>query len=166
MTGSPASARAATGRGTFPPAPPVPGRAAAFARRRFTIALTVLVAVAACAPLPRREAPHRPPARSEPTKAEQLLTSGIRLYENGDYENASRALQSALDDGLERDAQRVAAHKYLAFIHCVSGRERQCRDEFRRALDINPRMELEPAESGHPIWGPVFRSVKQQKRSP
>lgn len=117
----------------------------------------------ACAPLPRREAPRRPAVRTEPTKAEQLLTSGIRQYENGDYENASRTLQTALDDGLERDAQKVAAHKYLAFIHCVSGRERQCRDEFRRALDINPRMELEPAEAGHPIWGPVFRSVKQKR---
>jgi hypothetical protein len=35
-----------------------------------------------------------------------------------------------------------------------------CRDEFRAALDIDPSMQLEPAEAGHPVWGPVFRSVK------
>ena len=162
MTGSPASARATAGRGTLPAVPLVPGRT--IPGRWPAIVLTVLVAISACAPLPPHEAQRRPAVRTEPTKAEELLTTGIRLYENGDYDRASRALQGALDMGLDRDAQKVAAHKYLAFIHCVSGRERQCRDEFRRALDINPRMELAPAEAGHPIWGPVFRSVKQQKR--
>jgi hypothetical protein len=30
-------------------------------------------------------------------------------------------------------------------------------------LDLNPALELEPAESGHPIWGPVFRSLKARR---
>ena len=57
----------------------------------------------------------------------------------------------------------MKAHKYLAFIHCVSGRQRPCRDEFRKAIEINPSMELEPSETGHPIWGPEFRSAKARK---
>jgi len=48
----------------------------------------------------------------------------------------------------------------VAFIHCSENRSRQCRDEFRKALAIDPDMELAPAEAGHPTWGPIFRSAK------
>ena len=54
----------------------------------------------------------------------------------------------------------MRAHKYLAFIDCVSERIPACRDEFRKALRIDPGMELSTAEAGHPIWGPVFYAVK------
>jgi Tfp pilus assembly protein PilF len=96
------------------------------------------------------------------SKGQQELSTGIHNYEDGKYSEASRSLQRALDSGLNNSDQ-VRAHKYLAFIHCTSGREKQCRDEFRKALDINPALELEPAESGHPIWGPVFRSAKTRR---
>ena len=94
-----------------------------------------------------------------PSKGAPVLAAGIQNYDNGKYDDAAKALQSALDLGLDKGEQ-VKAHKYLAFIHCASGREKQCRDEFRKALDIDPSLELKPAEAGHPIWGPVFRSVK------
>ena len=90
------------------------------------------------------------------------LASGIRQYENANYAEAARQLQSALDQGLAREDQ-VRAHKYLAFIHCVSGREQRCRDEFRAALKIDPSFELAPNEVGHPIWGPAFRSAKSRR---
>jgi Tfp pilus assembly protein PilF len=96
------------------------------------------------------------------SKGQKELATGIDNYEDGKYAEASRALQRALDAGLSNSDQ-VRAHKYLAFVHCTSGREKQCREEFRRSLDINPALELEPAESGHPIWGPVFRSVKARR---
>jgi Tfp pilus assembly protein PilF len=96
------------------------------------------------------------------TKGEQELSTGIRSYEDGKYGEAAKTLQGALDAGLNAGDQ-VKAHKYLAFIHCASSREKQCRDEFRKALDINPAFELEPAEAGHPTWGPVFRSVKARR---
>ena len=93
-------------------------------------------------------------------KAEQDLSSGIRAYEDADYRNSARLLQSALSAGLFLNSDKVAAHKYLAFMHCAQSREKACRDEFRRALDLNPDLELTPAESGHPLWGPVFKSMK------
>jgi len=95
-------------------------------------------------------------------RAEQTLQSGIQQYENGNYAEASRLLQASLDQGLGQ-ADRVRAHKYLAFIHCVSGRDARCRDEFRAALRIDPSFELAANEAGHPIWGPVFRSVKGRR---
>lgn len=93
-------------------------------------------------------------------QAEKDLSAGLRAYEDGDYRNSARLLQSALTAGLILNADKVSAHKYLAFIHCAQAREKACRDEFRKALELDPKFELSPAESGHPAWGPVFRSLK------
>jgi len=95
-----------------------------------------------------------------PRKAEQDLSLGIRAYEDGDYKNAARRLQNALAANLLLTSDKVAAHKYLAFMHCAQAREKQCRDAFRKALDLDPKFDLTPAESGHPAWGPVFKSLK------
>jgi Tfp pilus assembly protein PilF len=92
-------------------------------------------------------------------KGEAALTRGLREYDDGHYAQSARSLQLALEQGLSK-ADRVKAHKYLAFIYCADGRVGPCRDEFRAALDIDPSMQLAPAEAGHPVWGPVFRSVK------
>lgn len=100
-----------------------------------------------------------------PRKAEQELSSGIKSYEDGNYKIAARSLQNALDSGLAFDSDAVQAHKYLAFIHCLSNREKQCREEFRKALELDSKFDLAPAEAGHPMWGPVFRSVKTEAGS-
>jgi Tfp pilus assembly protein PilF len=93
------------------------------------------------------------------TKGEPALAVGIRQYEEGKYTEAAESLNSGLYQGLP-SADRVTAHKYLAFIHCISARPAACRQQFRRALAVNPNLELSAAEAGHPIWGPVFRAVK------
>lgn len=93
-------------------------------------------------------------------KAEKDLSLGIRAYEDGDYRNSTRLLQSALAAELFLTSDKVAAHKYLAFMQCAQSREKACRDEFRKVLDLNPDFQLTPAESGHPLWGPVFKSLK------
>ena len=93
-------------------------------------------------------------------KAEKDLSLGIRAYEDGDYRNSTRLLQSALAAELFLTSDKVAAHKYLAFMYCAQSREKACRDEFRKVLALNPDFQLSPAESGHPSWGPVFKSLK------
>ena len=92
--------------------------------------------------------------------AEQKFSSGVKSYEEGDYKSSQDEIQKALEIGLSNKNDQVSAHKYLAFIHCVSAHEKQCRDEFRKALEIDSNFDLRPAEAGHPIWGPVFRGVK------
>lgn len=99
-----------------------------------------------------------------PRNAEQNLSSGIQAYEDGEYGYAARLLQNALSAELLLISDQVAAYKYLAFIHCAQAREEPCRIAFRKALQLNPRFELSAAESGHPSWGPVFRSVKQSMK--
>lgn len=96
-----------------------------------------------------------------PRQAEQDLSSGIRAYEDGKYRSAAHLLQRALSGGLLVTSDQVAAYKYLAFIHCAQSRQRSCRNAFRQALKLDPRFELSPAEAGHPMWGPVFKSVKR-----
>lgn len=96
------------------------------------------------------------------SRGASTLSAGISGYEEGKYPDAAKTLQSALDQGLDTPEQ-VTAHKYLAFIQCIAGKERLCHDEFKKALELNPAMELDPAEAGHPIWGPVFKSTKGKK---
>jgi len=114
-----------------------------------------LLAVSACGTEPVR----RVQEIFQPAKGQTALQAGLKQYEDGEYAESLKNLQSAIDLGLgERD--RVNAHKHAAFIHCSANRTRQCREEFRKALAVDPSMELAPAEVGHPVWGPVFRSVK------
>jgi Tfp pilus assembly protein PilF len=97
------------------------------------------------------------------SKGEADLNAGIRSYENGNYDEAAKQLQSALDQGLSKSGQ-LQAHKHLAFIHCASGRQGPCRNEFRKALAVDSGFELAPAEAGHPLWGPVFAKEKARAR--
>ena len=111
----------------------------------------------------RPAAPREPAAAARAkSRAEQDFERGVKSYEDGDYRNAARQLQSALSLGLPAFPDQAIAHKYLAFIACASGRQRTCRDEFRKAFDAEGNFNLTPAEAGHPIWGPVFRSVKAE----
>ena len=106
---------------------------------RLSGAIAVLVALAACAPLqPAVEAP-RPvaPQITEDTlrvRAEEQLSAGIKHYDAGEFDAAARSFQASLDHGLLDKVDQSRARKYLAFIHCVGGREPQCAAEFRRAF--------------------------------
>ncbi len=97
------------------------------------------------------------------SKGERELEFGVKAYEDGEYPYAARLLQASLDAGLRGRSNQSRAHKFLAFIHCVSGRMPPCREEFRKALEIDPSFELREDEAGHPVWGSVFRSVKSRR---
>ncbi len=106
------------------------------------------------------DAPKPKPEIVTPT-AEERLAAGIAQYEDGNYAQAQRLLQSSLADGLASRTSQARAYKYLAFIYCVTDRTAQCREEFSNALAADPKFTLTAAEAGHPGWGPVFRSVSR-----
>ena len=114
--------------------------------------VTLLVGVAGCSLQPLRDL-------LIGSRGSMTLNMGLRQYDNGEYAQAARNLQGAVELGLS-EREEANAHKYLAFIHCAAGRERACREEFRKALALDPGLELSPAEAGHPLWGPVFGSLK------
>jgi tetratricopeptide (TPR) repeat protein len=95
-------------------------------------------------------------------RATEQLALGLGQYDKGDTENALKNLTASLEHGMLGKVDQSIARKYLAMIHCVSNREAQCRDEFRKAFEINSDFALTTAEDGHPIWGPVYRSVRTQ----
>jgi len=158
-----------------------------FRHRRLIVAALALVCAGCAAPTAMGPAePASPPSESAPSpatspaevrpstpretatppreksRAEQDFERGVKSYEDGDYKSAARQLQSALSLGLPAFQDQAIAHKYLAFIACASGRQSVCRDEFRKAFEADINFDLTTAEAGHPVWGPVFRSVKAE----
>lgn len=135
--------------------------------RRKTIAVAAAAVLAACAPLADKpEAVPQPSEARLRDRAQEGLALGKRQYQLGDYEEARRSLMMALDHGMLSRTEQSDARKHLAFIHCISGREPECRDEFRKASEIDPGFELTPAEAGHPAWGPVYASVRAKQQAP
>ena len=90
------------------------------------------------------------------------FSTGLKQFDDGDYDASAKSLQVALERGLPPKEQ-VSAYKHLAFIHCANNRIGPCREEFRKALTMDPALELTPTEAGHPVWGPIFRSLKGKK---
>jgi len=119
---------------------------------RAALAAVLVAALAGCAQLK---------SVSPLSKGRSSLNEGIRHYNDGRHLAAAKSLQAALDLGLS-DTQSAEAHKYLAFIHCSTGRTGPCRDEFRMATNADPNLTLAPAEAGHPVWGPIFSTVKAE----
>jgi Tfp pilus assembly protein PilF len=93
-------------------------------------------------------------------RSEKLLLDALNQYEEGQFRKAAENFNGALAEGLAFKKDRVVAHKYLAFIDCAAGREAPCREQFAAALTLDPGLELTAAEAGHPLWGPVFKTVK------
>ncbi len=130
------------------------------------LALAAVLALAACEQLSTREKPQ--PVAPQITEgvlrkhAQDALAAGVKEYDAGEYSKAESDLNEALTHGLLAKTDQSRARKLLAFIYCTSNREAQCRDEFRKAFEIDPGFSLTPAEDGHPIWGPVYRDVRTQ----
>lgn len=114
---------------------------------------------AATAQHPHAE-PAAPPPPADPAQA--ALREGIDAYFNGDYNGAIKKL-GAPEIVKGPKAVQLSAIKYTAFSYCVSGRARQCRQQFDKALKLDPTFDLEPGEHGHPLWGPVFAKAKKGK---
>jgi hypothetical protein len=136
-------------------------------RRRPPLPLVVLVAVTAltallggCATPPSPPAP--PPIGLTDLMqrpAERALFDALRAYDDGRYPQAETRLRRALAAGLTSAHDQATAHKLLAFITCTSERVPECEAEFRAARAADPGFALTKSESGHPVWGPVYRRV-------
>jgi Tfp pilus assembly protein PilF len=111
---------------------------------------------------PGAEAPARPAVQASLPSGGPALARGMASYEDGNYGEAASQLRLSLEQKLSAPEQ-ILARKHLAFSYCVTGKDRHCGEEFRKLIDLSPSFELDPAEAGHPIWGPVFRRVKAKK---
>jgi len=126
-------------------------------------ALLLLLSIFAtgCAPVPAKPAAPTTLTLAELMQrpAERALIEGIRYYDEGQYEQAEIQLRRALAAGLNDGPDRASAHKLLAFISCTSERMSDCATQFSAARAADPSFQLSRSESGHPVWGPVYRKV-------
>jgi Flp pilus assembly protein TadD len=100
-----------------------------------------------------------PPA---PNADQVALKDGIAAYNNGEYAAAIKRLSSP-DIAAGSKATQLSALKYLAFSYCLTNRATLCRQQFEKALKLDPAFDLAPGEHGHPLWGPVFTRAKKAK---
>lgn len=98
------------------------------------------------------------------TVGEKLLSDGAIFYDAADYTKAIKSLQDALKETLT-EADQIRARKLMAFSYCLSNRVTLCRAEFEKILQLKADFDLEPAEAGHPSWGPSFRAVKAKQKA-
>jgi tetratricopeptide (TPR) repeat protein len=142
-------------------------RAARRLRQACAAAPMILAAACAAPPVKPVAAPAPSPEavvrQQRIERAQALLAEGVKAYETGGYEEALKNLLLALDSGQLTVPEQISARKHLAFTHCVNGRELQCKEEFEKAFALDARFELLPSESGHPIWGPIYRLVKTER---
>ena len=128
---------------------------------RSALALSLAALLSACetfAP-PPPAAPTASIAALYLQPAERSLVDGIRLYEEALFDRAEAALRRSLDEGLADPRDRAVAYKYLAFIACAFDRIAECEESFRSAFAADPKFALSDREVGHPVWGPVYRSI-------
>lgn len=121
----------------------------------WTLTVALLAVLTGCAQLPQQPVVGITELAARP--AEGALLAGIRAYEDGQYAQAEKRLNAALQAGLPSPKDQAAAHKYLAFIYCTSRRTAECEAAFRAARAADPGFALGKSEAGHPLWGPVYQ---------
>jgi tetratricopeptide (TPR) repeat protein len=127
--------------------------------------LSIVLLIAGCAvppPQPTGPSPEEIAKQQRIERANTTLADATKQYDIGSYDDAMKSFLLALDSGALTPQQQLAARKKMAFIHCVSNREINCKEEFEKSFALDPKFDLSPAEAGHPIWGPVFRNVKNE----
>jgi tetratricopeptide (TPR) repeat protein len=102
-----------------------------------------------------------PPAAPAESLARKELAAGEALYNAGDYAAAIRDLNASAAIWKADTATQTEALKYIAFSYCVTGRPGPCKQEFQKALRLDPAFDLAPGEQDHPLWGPVFDKAKK-----
>ena len=86
-------------------------------------------------------------------------------YKAGDYEHVVASAPALLSDSAFSRDDSVAILRLQAFSLVALGRNREAASAFRRALDLNPRMTLDP-EAVSPKIRAVFDQVRREMPLP
>ncbi|MBI3716407.1 MAG: TssQ family T6SS-associated lipoprotein [Betaproteobacteria bacterium] len=137
-----------------------------FTRIKFRIAgcgmAFALLAACVAPPSQTGPSPEEVAKQQRVDRAQSSFNEAVKQYDAGNYDDSLKNFLLALDSGVLNVLQQVSARKTLAFIHCLSNREPNCKEEFEKAFALDAKFELSPAEAGHPIWGPVYRTVRTE----
>jgi len=93
---------------------------------------------------------------------EIMLGKAKTFYYSGEYEYAIRELEDALQYLKQlKQTDQVEAYKYLAFSYVAFGDRNKAKEQFKKALLLNPDMELDPATVSPKIIK-VFEEAKAE----
>ena len=112
---------------------------------------------------PEFEVSPKPDSYADASPYGKWLLGGIERYEQAQFEEAIRLLESALD-GLTHPENRAKAHLYLGCSRWARGDSQEsASNEFQEALSHDPDIELPPhVGQNHPIFGPLLEKTRQQ----
>lgn len=88
-----------------------------------------------------------------------LLKKGIESYFKGKYDEAVTEINSALEKGLKEKEDKLKAHRFLAYTYIAKEDKEEAKREFKKALEIDQKMELDPIYVSPKIIE-VFKEVK------
>ena len=93
---------------------------------------------------------------------EIMLGKAKNYYYNGEYEFAIRELESALMYLKQlKQTDQVEAYKFLAFSYVAFGDRVKAKEQFKKALMLDPELELDPATVSPKIIK-VFEEAKAE----
>jgi len=91
-----------------------------------------------------------------------MLEQAKEYYNNGEYEYAISELEKALQYLNQlKQSDLVEAYKYLAFSYVAFGDQLKAKDQFRKALALDPQLELDPTTVSPKIIK-VFEEAKSE----
>ncbi len=113
-------------------------------------------------PPPKPKVSPKPVSSSEPSPYGDWLERGIERYEQAQFDDAIRLLESALD-GLTHPENQAKAHLYLGFSRRGRGElQESVIAEFREALSHDPDIELPPqVGQNHPVFKPLLEKTRE-----
>lgn len=93
---------------------------------------------------------------------ETMLNRAKEYYYSGEYQSAIRELESALVYLKQlKQTDQVEAYKYLAFSYVAFGDRPRAKEQFKKALALEPALELDPATVSPKIIK-VFEEAKAE----
>jgi len=93
---------------------------------------------------------------------EIMLGKAKSHYYNGEYQLAIRELENALQYLKQlKQTDQVEAYKYLAFSYVAFGDRNKAKEQFKKALLLDPELELDPATVSPKIIK-VFEEAKSE----
>ncbi|MBI5180401.1 MAG: LysM peptidoglycan-binding domain-containing protein [Nitrospirae bacterium] len=92
-------------------------------------------------------------------EGQQFLKKGIDSYFKGKYDEAVAEINTGLEKGLKEKGDKLKAHRFLAYTYVAKEDKEEAKRQFKKALEIDQKMELDPIYVSPKIIE-VFKEVK------
>jgi hypothetical protein len=125
-----------------------------------TCAFASLFVLAACTMTPQ-PTPGEIQREQMRTAARDELKDSIDAYNTGDYNGSLKTLLDSKTIWITDNDIQLEALRYSAFDYCLTNRANLCKQQFEKALKLDPDFDLRRGEKGHPLWEPAFDKAKK-----